>query len=159
MTKLPVLLLVVVLMTVTAGCRPRTVGRVHDSNIVSIKEIQPGDRIAGLLVASMEYVDDHDFAVLFTGRLRLSGSFIHNLPDDYVAGVVFFADEKSLQKLPRFIEDTRDPGAFTLDQPAKFAPPGSRGTATVIVDQYRLVHRQMGAMNSARLVRLVQKGP
>ncbi|MBS3937949.1 MAG: hypothetical protein KGZ50_05210 [Peptococcaceae bacterium] len=36
MKKLPVLLLVVVLMTVSAGCRPRTVGRVHDSNILTL---------------------------------------------------------------------------------------------------------------------------
>ncbi len=159
MNKLLFLLLVVAVMTVTAGCGSLADGRIHDTTTVSIKDIQPGDKIAGLLVVSVEYFDNYNFTVNFSGRLTLSGFYVYRSPDDYTGGVGFKADEESLQKLPQILEDRRDPGFFVLYPPTKFAPVGSRGTATIVIDQYRLVHREMGITNSARLFRLVKKGP
>ncbi|MBT9156123.1 MAG: hypothetical protein DDT37_01107 [Firmicutes bacterium] len=163
MLRLIGFLLVVTVLAVTAGCVVRSTGRVHDSNTVSIKDLEVGDRVAGLLVAEM-YLEQQawsalHFSVTFSGRLTLSGDyhfFMSNYDDSPV--VNFVLDAASRQKVPHIAEDSRgETSYFHLAPHAAFGPIGSQGTATVVIDQLKLPHRERGEANSARLVRLVQK--
>lgn len=137
---------------------PASNDRVQESNMVSIKDIQPGDQIAGLLVTSAEYFDDYNFIINFSGQLTLSG-FYNYFYDDYSGGpnVTFQPDEELLRKMPQILEDEMEQGYLTLYPNAEFEPLGSKGTATIVIDRYRIDRREMGTTDSARLVQLVKK--
>ncbi|MCL5981201.1 MAG: hypothetical protein M1571_01535 [Firmicutes bacterium] len=97
----------------------------------------------------MEYIDDYNFTVSFSGQLTLSGRYQH-FYSEYTSApeVMFWVDEASRQKLPQILEDARgEQSHFTLYPHARFAPLGSQGTATVVIDQYRLVSRERGGGN------------
>jgi len=155
------LVLLSAMMVLALGCTARTSGRVHESGTASIKEIEQGDKVAGMVVASVKRWEGNGFEsyeVVFSGRLKLSGTFNY-FYSEYFSGpdVSFQVDEESQDKLPRILEDSRQgPASFQLRPHPAFGELGSQGTAVIVVDQIELVHREMGKPSSARLVRVVR---
>jgi hypothetical protein len=99
----------------------------------------------------------------FRGSITLSGwTLRHPDPDSYRVVTCFEADSTSASRLPRWSGDERR-AWFCFVNRAEAAqalgPPSEGVRATIVVDQFTIYRGLSDEVNSARLVRLVRRGP
>ena len=132
------------------------------------KKIQVGDKILGMTVAYIGPADqnlpisDSNFNVSFYGQATVSGDYQNNSMQSMGPGICFSnLDQKSIDALPEAINAQPRGLAFCFrdDQATNkaFAPEGSQGHATVIIDNFSYEMSPGEGANMADLVKLVSK--
>lgn len=143
--------------------------KLEQPNYFSFDNIEVGDEIAGMKIEAINiaregYIDFsfENVAISFSGETELTGTY--NYYDDDVAflydSVCFDVDEDSYSKMPRMVENDRDPWFCFYDQgKAKeaFGPKGSSGKATIIIDDYAFISYPSEGSDGARLVKVISK--
>ena len=123
-----------------------------------------GALVADSIVARQAAVDSTwDGIARFRGQIQLSGWTLRNPdPDLYRQLTCFEADSSSAARLPRWAGDERRPW-FCFSNRAEAAralgPPSEGVPATIVIDQFTIYRGHSDEVNSARLVRLVRRGP
>ncbi len=125
-----------------------------------------GDSILGLQVRSVDLspapvIGDSVYVgtVAFSGEVTLSGTTRPHPDHPEVSLVCFDVDEATAARVPRMQGDERRVWfCFSNQEEAirSLGPPGSRGHATIVVDDYRTVYHFTDVFDTARLVRVVE---
>jgi len=146
--------------TVTPSPTP-TPAAVEETNLFDARKVKAGDQVAGLKVNKVEVHnasdEDYDAYVSFEGEVTVSGSFKHNLNDEFMDHEIsFMVDEESAEKLPKLAHDQRDVWfMFTNHDEAEkvFGAPGTEGKATVTIKNYNINYAHTEIWNTAELVK------
>lgn len=133
----------------------------EETNLFDARKIKAGDVIAGMKVVKVEVHnasdEDYDAYVAFEGEVTVSGSFRHNLNDEFLDHEIsFMVDEESAELLPRLAHDQRYVWfMFTNHDEAEkvFGAPGTEGKATVTVTNYNINYAHTEIWNTADLVK------
>lgn len=138
-------------------------------NVLDPDTIAVGDIIGGLQVEEITEFRPGvkvtpNMRVTFSGRIEVTGDY-HYHAAGITPGQVTFGnlDEASLERVPRVKGDLEYEG-FTFENLEEaqeaFGPAGSKGTATIIIEQY-VVERYPGTSKSDRavLVEVISKEP
>lgn len=123
-------------------------------NVLDPETVAVGDIVGEFQVAEVGQYRDGvnvrpNMRVVLTGRVEVTGEFSVNSATGRNAGQVVFmiTDEESLSRVPRVAGD-QDYGGFLFADTDRakelFGPPGTKGTATVVIDQY-VIARYTGA--------------
>lgn len=138
-------------------------GNVLDPDIVAV-----GDIIGEFEVTEVGQYRDGvnvkpNMRVVLTGRVEVTGEFSVNSATGRNAGQAVFTitDEASLERVPRVAGD-REYGGFLLADTDKakelFGPPGTKGTATAIIDNYVIVRYSGAAVSdNADVLEVISK--
>lgn len=125
---------------------------IGEFTVEDISEVRPGVKVTP------------NMRITFSGRIEVSGEYQYHAAGITPGQVVFRnLDEASLERVPRVAGDLTHEG-FTFDNLAEaqeaFGPPGSKGTATIVIEQY-VVERYPGSNKSDRaiLVEVISKEP
>ncbi|PHJ37100.1 hypothetical protein P378_18780 [Desulforamulus profundi] len=90
----------------------------------------------------------------------LSGKYICHDNDGFLgSSIVFEVDNKSKNFLPKLVYDNRFIWfVFSNYEEAvkAFGKPGSRGEATIVIDDYTIRYKHTDTYNEAKLVRVIQ---
>lgn len=103
--------------------------------------------------------------VVLSGQVEVTGEFSVNSATGRNAGQVVFqvTDEEALERVPRVAGDTEYGGFLYPDTDrAKelFGPPGTKGTATIVIDQYVIVRYSGAAVSdSAEVLEVIAIDP
>lgn len=133
-----------------------------DSNLFDARKVKAGDQVAGLKVSKVEVHnagdEDYDAYVDFEGEVTVSGTFKHNLNDEFLDHEISFrVDEESSELLPKLAHDQRYVWFMFMnhDEAEKaFGAPGTEGTATVTIKNYEINYAHTEIWNTADLVRV-----
>lgn len=140
-------------------------GNVLDPDIVAV-----GDIVGEFEVTEVSQYREGvnvkpNLRVVMSGQVEVTGEFSVNSATGRNAGQVVFmiTDEESLSRVPRVAGDKEYGGfLFTDTDRAKelFGPPGTKGTATVVIDQYVVVRYTGAAVSdTAEVVEVVSIDP
>ncbi|MCF8011815.1 MAG: copper-binding protein [Clostridiales bacterium] len=136
-------------------------------NRFNAHKTQTGDNIMGLKINSVstkkiEWSEKYQARVIFSGKLPVSGTYIHYddnaLLEDQVA---FELDKDSAEKLPELnIDNRKNWFLFTNHNEAKkkLGPMGSRGKAVIIINNFTIDYRPgTESYNYAKLLSIKKK--
>jgi hypothetical protein len=127
--------------------------------------IQVGDTVAGLVVTfadvGISQVDSaYVGSVRFAGELVVSGTYRALYDDPEPSLICFHVDAESAERIPRMLHDERNVW-FCFENEAEaerlLGPPGTPGTATVEISDYRTVRQFTDAYDTARLLRVIER--
>ncbi len=136
-----------------------------ESNLFDARKVKPGDQVAGLTVSKIEVNnagdEDYDANVDFEGEVTISGTFKHNLNDEFFDHeITFNVDEESAALLPKLAHDQRYVWFMFMnhDEAEKLlGAPGTEGKATVTIKNYSIKYAHTEIWNTADLVRVDEK--
>ena len=130
--------------------------------------VRPGSRVGALVLDSIDArqaVGDSTWVGIakFSGEIELRGwTLRHPDPDLYPVLTCFEADSASATQLPRWSGDERR-SWFCFenrsDATRALGPPSEGERATITVDRFTIHRGLSDQVNSARLLRLVRRGP
>jgi hypothetical protein len=131
------------------------------SNLFDAREIEVGDQVAGLKVVNIEVQngeeEDYDAYVSFEGEATVSGTFKHNLDDEFLDHEISFkVDEEGSDLLPKLAHDERDVWFMFMnhDEAEKaLGAAGTEGAATVTIRNYSINYAHTEIWNTADLVK------
>ncbi len=135
-------------------------------NYFNAEEAQIGETIGDMTVSSIMFIDtapeNFQAIISFTGETTVSGQYIHYENHEILGNnVIFVVDEESLSVLPQLEQDERYIWfSFSNQSEAKelFGEPGSKGTATIVIDNYQInFAKDYDYGNLATLVEVVEK--
>lgn len=146
------------------GCVASSDSVTPQTHIFNPSQVQPGDRILGLEVVSVNvspYQEGYTGTTQFQGEVTVSGKFVAK--DSHFEGSVgvpcFYADETSAKQLPRFVGDERISWfCFENAEAVKQAFGGTDVTqenAKVVIDNYQIVYAPSDVVNQATFKRIV----
>jgi hypothetical protein len=132
-----------------------------NSNLFDAREIKVGDQVAGLKVVSIEVQngeeEDYDAYVSFEGEATVSGTFKHNLNDEFLDHEISFkVDEEWSDLLPKLAHDQRYVWFMFMnhDEAEKaLGAAGTEGVATVTIRNYSINYAHTEIWNTADLVK------
>lgn len=136
----------------------------------NLVNINPGTKVGNFTVKSVsrlspERLDiplDQNARVVFSGQVSLTGEYEYFGDNEgfLFDEVCFTADQNSKNKLPRFFDTSRPFFCFSNKAKAAeaFGPKGSKGTATVTIDNFNLVYLESEVWNTAELISAVKGG-
>lgn len=133
----------------------------EETNLFDARKVKAGDQVAGLKISKVEVHnasdEDYDAYVTFEGEVTVSGSFKHNLDDEFLDHEISFTvDEASAAVLPRLAHDQRNVWFMFMnhDEAEKaFGVPGTEGKATVTIKNYNINYAHTEIWNTADLVK------
>lgn len=134
---------------------------IEETNLFDARKVKAGDQVAGLKVSKVEVHnasdEDYDAYVAFEGEVTISGSFKHNLNDEFLDHEIsFMVDEEAVATLPKLAHDQRNVWfTFTNHDDAEkvFGAPGTEGKATVTIKNYNINYAHTEIWNTADLVK------
>jgi len=145
--------------------RERAVAGAVDARAATLRfdplVISPGERVGSLTVrevhVSPSMVDGEPVGwVRFAGEVELSGR-VSPHPHEVEPGLCFFPDRPSAALLPRMQHDTRTVWlCFANPAEAGEEIGFEEGQATLVLDDYRTVAERGEAVDSGRLVRVLE---
>ncbi|KUO49984.1 MAG: hypothetical protein APF76_05835 [Desulfitibacter sp. BRH_c19] len=130
------------------------------------KEAQLGDIVGDMTITSIIHLDSDpaNFQALInlSGATTISGQYVHYDNHETLGNiVVFVVNEDSLAVLPQLEQDERYIWfSFSNQDEAKeaFGKPGSKGTATIVIDDYQINFAESYDLgNMAKLIEVVEK--
>lgn len=131
------------------------------------RETEIGDIIAGMQVVSVETTqnpsdpDDYWATVEFKGQAKLEGTYKYNSDHEFLGdNVSFIVDVSSSDTLPKLENDTRYSWLVfkNIERSQEvFGPPGSEGTATIVIEDYVINYYPSEVYNTADLVEVIEK--
>lgn len=132
-----------------------------ESNLFDARKIKAGDVVAGLRVAKVEVHnasdEDYDAYVTFEEEVTVSGTFKHNLDDEFLDHEIsFVVDDESAAVLPKLSHDQRYVWFMFMnhDEAEKaLGPAGTEGAATVTIKNYTINYAHTEIWNTADLVK------
>ncbi|HEX2974905.1 MAG TPA: hypothetical protein VHO68_03125 [Bacteroidales bacterium] len=135
------------------------------SNLFDARKVKVGDQIAGLTVNKVEVHnandEDYDANVDFTGEVTVSGTFKHNLDDEFLDHEISFkVDEESSDLLPKLAHDQRYVWFMFMnhDEAEKMlGEAGTEGRATVTIKNYSIKYAHTEMWNTADFVKAEKK--
>lgn len=138
-----------------------TPAEVEKTNLFDARKVNAGDQVAGLKISKVEVHnagdEDYDAYVGFEGEVTISGSFKHNLNDEFMDHEIsFMVDEEAAAVLPKLAHDQRNVWfMFTNHDEAEkvFGAPGTEGKATVTIKNYSINYAHTEIWNTADLVK------
>lgn len=138
----------------------------RESNLFDARNVKAGDMIAGLKVIKVEVHnasdEDYDAYVDFEGEVTVSGTFKHNLDDEFLDHEISFTvDDESAEKLPKLAHDQRYVWFMFMnhDEAEKaLGAAGTEGKATVIIKNYSIKYAHTEIWNTADLITVVKTG-
>jgi hypothetical protein len=133
----------------------------EESNLFDARKVKEGDTVAGLKIARVEVdsdeEEDYDAYVDFEGEVTVSGTFKHNLNDEFLDHEIsFIVDKESEAKLPKLAHDQRDVWFMFMnhDEAEKvLGAAGTEGEATVTIKNYSINYAHTEVWNTADLVK------
>ncbi|HYF74942.1 MAG TPA: lipoprotein [Candidatus Nitrosocosmicus sp.] len=136
-----------------------------ESNLFDARKVKAGDMVADLKISRVETHnasdDDYDANVDFEGEVTVSGTFKHNLDDEFLDHEISFnVDEESAALLPKLAHDQRNVWFMFMnhDEAEKaLGAAGTGGKATVTVKNYGIKYAHTEIWNTADLVRVDKK--
>ena len=131
-----------------------------ENNLFDARKIKVGDQVSGLTVTNIEVNnaadEDYDANVDFEGEVTVSGTFKHNLNDEFFDHeITFKVDEESAALLPKLAHDQRHVWFMFMnhDEAEKLlGAPGTEGKATVTIKNYSIKYAHTEIWNTADLV-------
>lgn len=138
---------------------------VEESNLFDARKVKAADMVAGLKVGKVEVHnasdEDYDAYVDFEGEVTVSGTFKHNLNDEFLDHEISFrVDEESAALLPQLAHDQRYVWFMFMnhDEAEKaLGAAGTEGKATVTIRNYEINYAHTEIWNTADLVRVDKK--
>lgn len=130
------------------------------------KESQLGDTVGDMTIVSIIHLDsdpaNFQAVINLEGATTISGQYVHYENHESLGNaVIFIVDEDSLAIMPQLEQDERYIWfTFSNQDEAKdaFGEPGSKGTATIIVDNYQINFAENYNLgNMAKLVEVIEK--
>lgn len=154
-----------------APAKPTTA---RSKTLVDFEKIKAGDTFGDMVVVSVKPVRENmtqlpaseNIIIHFQGAVEITGKYAYYDDNAYFGAMVCFSklDRQSLNKMPiltaveasesaisEFCFDNQD-YAETL-----FAPKGSSGDATIIIDNYVFISYPTEGWNSAKLIKVISK--
>jgi hypothetical protein len=136
-----------------------------ESNLFDARKIKAGDQVSGLRVSKVEVHnatdDDYDAYVDFEGEVTVSGTFKHNLNDEFLDHEISFkVDEESAARLPMLAHDQRYVWFMFMnhdDAEKALGAAGTEGKATVIIKNYSIKYAHTEIWNTADLIKVENK--
>ena len=136
-----------------------------ESNLFDARKVKTGDQIAGLKVSKVEVHnasdEDYDAYVDFEGEVTLSGTFKHNLNDDFLDHEVSFrVDKESEALLPKLAHDQRYVWFMFMnhdDAEKALGAAGIEGKATVTIKNYGIKYAHTEIWNTADMEKVENK--
>lgn len=136
-----------------------TVVEIKESNLFDARKVKAGDQVAGLTVCKVEVHnasdEDYDAYVDFEGKVTISGTFKHNIDDEFLDHEISFnVDEESVDMLPKLAHDQRYVWFMFMnhDEAEKaLGTPGTEGKATVTIENYSIKYAHTEIWNTADL--------
>lgn len=105
-----------------------------------------------------------DITILFDGEVSLRGKYVNGSLEPAILSdeTCFYVDKDQLQLIPRFEGDPRNDDVwFCFDNTdfaqKEFSPKGSKGNATIVINDYFIIYRGMMVWNTATLVSVKNK--
>lgn len=132
-----------------------------ESNLFDARQVKEGDIVSGLKVTKVEVHnagdEDYDAYVDFEGEVTVSGTFTHNLNDEFFDHeITFKVDEESAAMLPKLAHDQRYVWFMFMnhDEAEKaLGDPGTEGKATVTIKNYSIKYAHTEIWNTADFVK------
>lgn len=132
----------------------------NESNLFDARKVKEGDMAAGLTITKIEVNnadnEDYDANVDFEGEVTVSGTFKHNLNDEFFDHeITFKVDDESADLLPKLAHDQRYVWFMFMnhDEAEKLlGAPGTEGKATVTIKNYGIKYAHTEIWNTAELV-------
>ncbi len=136
-----------------------------ESNLFDARKAKAGDQVAGLSVSKVEVHnandEDYDAYVDFEGEVTVSGTFKHNLNDDFLDHEISFkVEEESEALLPKLAHDQRYVWFMFMNHDEAeqaLGAAGTEGKATVTIKNYGIKYAHTEIWNTADLVRVDKK--
>jgi len=133
----------------------------EESNLFDARKAKEGDMAAGLKIIRVEVnspeEEDYEAYVDFEGEVTVSGTFKHNLNDEFLDHEISFkVDEESEALLPKLAHDQRYVWFMFMnhDEAEKaLGAAGTEGKATVIIRNYSINYAHTEIWNTADLVK------
>lgn len=133
----------------------------EETNLFDARKVKAGDQVAGYKISKVEVHnagdEDYDAYVSFEGEITVSGSFKHNLDDEFMDHEIsFMVDDEAAAALPKLAHDQRNVWfMFTNHDEAEkvFGAPGTEGKATVTIKNYNINYAHTEIWNTADLVK------
>jgi len=133
----------------------------EESNLFDARKAKEGDLVAGLKIVKVQVdspeMEDYDAYVDFEGEVTVSGTFKHNLNDEFLDHEISFkVDEESEALLPKLAHDQRYVWFMFMnhDEAEKaLGAAGTEGKATVIIRNYSINYAHTEIWNTADLVK------
>ena len=137
----------------------------EESNLFDARTVKAGDQIVGLKVTKVEVHnasdEDYDANVDFEGEVTVSGTFKHNLDDEFLDHEISFrVDEESVALLPMLAHDQRYVWFMFMnhDEAEKaLGAAGTEGKATVTIRNYSIKYAHTEIWNTADLIGVDKK--
>jgi hypothetical protein len=131
-----------------------------ESNLFDARKAKEGDMVAGLKIIRVEVnspeEEDYEAYVDFEGEVTVSGTFKHNLNDEFLDHEISFrVDEESEDLLPKLAHDQRYVWFMFMnhDEAEKaLGAAGTEGKATVTIRNYSINYAHTEIWNTADLV-------
>jgi hypothetical protein len=150
--------------TEMAGPTP-TAAEEKESNLFDARKVKVGDQVSGLNITKIEVNnandEDYDANVDFEGEVTVSGTFKHNLNDEFFDHeITFKVDEESAAKLPMLAHDQRYVWFMFMnhDEAEKaLGVAGTEGKATVTIENYSIKYAHTEIWNTADMVKVEKK--
>ena len=135
-------------------------------SLVDFEKIKAGDTFGEMVVVSTESVRENinlpiseNIVIRFEGAVEIKGKYVYYGEDSFGGSRVCFSDldAQSASKMPQLKRGGINQFCFENDQYAMelFAPEGSSGTATIVIDNYTLIYYPSEGWNTAKLIRVV----
>lgn len=133
----------------------------EESNLFDARMVKEGDLVAGLKIIKVQVdspeVEDYDAYVDFEGEVTVSGTFKHNLNDEFLDHEISFkVDEESEALLPKLAHDQRYVWFMFMnhDEAEKaLGAAGTEGKAAVTIKNYSINYAHTEIWNTAELVK------
>ena len=133
----------------------------EESNLFDARKAKEGDLVAGLKIIKVQVdspeLEDYDAYVDFEGEVTVSGTFKHNLNDEFLDHEISFrVDEESEALLPKLDHDRRYVWFMFMnhDEAEKaLGDAGTEGKATVTIRNYSINYAHTEIWNTAELVK------
>ncbi|NLK35049.1 MAG: lipoprotein [Gracilibacteraceae bacterium] len=133
----------------------------EESNLFDARMVKEGDLVAGLKIIKVQVdspeVEDYDAYVDFEGEVTVSGTFKHNLNDEFLDHEISFkVDEESEALLPKLAHDQRYAWFMFMnhDEAEKaLGAAGTEGKAAVTIKNYSINYAHTEIWNTAELVK------
>lgn len=131
------------------------------SNLFDAREVKAGDIVSGLKITKVEVhnadTEDYDAYVDFEGEVTVSGTYKHNLDDEFLDHEIsFMVDEESADLLPKLAHDQRY-AWFTFmnhdEAERALGAAGAEGKATVTIKNYSIKYAHTEIWNTADFVK------
>ena len=132
-----------------------------DGNLFDARKVKADDQVAGFRITKVEVHnasdEDYDAYVSFEGEVTVSGTFKHNLDDEFLDHEISFrVDDESVALLPMLAHDKRDVWFMFMNHDeaeSSLGAPGKEGKATVTIKNYNIYYAHTEIWNTADLVK------